>query len=92
MNRSLEADQLKTLRHMLGIDDPRQREPKPYRDYFCANPGDTEMAALVEAGAVACYSKHGGYEWFRCTAEGREAAMASHKTIRASKSSRVYSR
>lgn len=87
---NLRDDQLQTLRHMLGIDEPWDRDPKPYRDYFCANPGDKEMAELLEAGAVVLYSREGRYEWFRCTDDGRAAAVASHRKIRYSKSKRVY--
>ena len=88
---TLSDDQLQTLRHMLGIDDPQMREPKPYRDYYCANPGDQKMRALLDAGAVVMYRRD-SYEWFTCTELGREAAIRSHKTIRAPKASRVYSR
>ena len=89
---ALSPEQLRTLRHMLGIDDPQQREPKPYRDYYCANPDDAGMAALVAAGAVEKYATQGGYEWFRCTAAGKAAGIASHRTIRYTKARRVYGR
>lgn len=80
------------LRHMLGIDKPDERHPKPYRNYYCANVGDVELHALAAKGLVECYSTHGGYEWFRTTDAGRAAAFASHKTILRPKASRVYSR
>lgn len=96
MVSSLEAvytvEQLQTLRHMLGIDDPHMPKPKPWRDYFCANPGDEKMRALAALGAVEMYAVRDRYEWFQTTDAGRAAAMASHKTIRLSKSSRVYSK
>lgn len=83
--------QLNTLRHMLGIETPNDRVPKPSRDYYCANPGDEKLAELERLGAVECYDRAArGYDWFRCTAAGRIAAMASHRTIRRSKSQRVY--
>lgn len=85
-------EQLRTLRHMLGINTPHDPRPKPYRDYYCANPGDPELHELARLGMVKLYSSHGNYEWFRCTDAGRAAAIASHKTIRHSKSSRVYSK
>jgi len=88
----LSADQLQTLRHMLGIDDPHMRIPKPHRDYFCADPSDGKMLALVSAGAVEKYAEQGGYHWFQTTDAGREAAMKSHKSIRLPKSRRVYSK
>src|SRR5688572_23336647 len=34
---ALTSEQLDTLRHMLGINTPHDRQPKPYRDYYCAN-------------------------------------------------------
>lgn len=88
----LDAGQLETLRHMLGINTPDDRVPQPYRDYYCANPGDAELLALEAAGAVERYSMHGGYHWYRCTPAGRAAAMASHREIRSKRSRRVYSK
>lgn len=88
----LTPEQLRTLRHMLGIDDPYMPKPKPWRDYYCANPGDPQMHKLAEMGAVERYAVRDGYEWFQTTDAGKAAAMASHKTIRKSKSSRVYSK
>lgn len=70
-------EQLDTLRHMLGINDLNGREPIPYRDYYCANPGDPRLYELQRLGKVTIYSAHGGYEWFRCTDEGRAEAIAS---------------
>ncbi len=88
--KNLASEQLRILRHMLGIDDPYMREPRPWRDYYCANPGDPEMRALAEAGAVMLYDTRGGYEWWRCTEAGRAAAIESHGTIQHSKASRIY--
>ena len=86
----LSSQQLKTLRHMLGIDDPSVRRPVPHRDYYCANPGDAHLHALQQLGAVRLYRVNGGYEWFCCTAAGLKAALASHHTIRHSKGRRMY--
>lgn len=86
----LSDKQLDTLRHMLGINTPDDPRPKPYRDYYCANPGDTKLLELERLGAVEKYSEQGSYYWYRCTPAGRAAAMASHKTIRNSKAKRVY--
>lgn len=88
----LTADQLDTLRHMLGINDPYARLPAPSRDYFCANPDDIELIELASIGAVEKYSERDSYWWYRCTPEGRAAAMRSHQDIRVSKSKRVYVR
>lgn len=78
----LTREQLRTLRHMLGIDRPDLARPEPWRDYYCANPGDPELVELARLGAVRLYDTRGGYEWYTCTPEGRTAAIASHKTIR----------
>jgi hypothetical protein len=88
--------QLHTLRHMLGINTPHDREPNPHRDYAAVNPGDREFAELERIGAVRCYRRAGAggygdrYDWFCCTPEGKAAAMASHKRIRYSKAARRY--
>lgn len=88
----LTHEQLDTLRHMLGINDPWHSEPKPYRDYYCANPGDENMRELLRLGAVELYSTRDSYEWFKTTPAGRGAAMESYKAIRKTKSARVYSK
>lgn len=89
MNLSIE--QLHTLRHMLGINTPDHRSPQPYRNYYCASPGNDPLWAMERIGAVRMYGTHGGYEWFCCTDAGSAAAMASHKTIRKSRGARLYS-
>lgn len=89
---ALDAEQLRVLRHMLGIDDPYMPKPKPYRDYYCACPGDPKLHELARLGMVRLYSTHGSYEWFETTDAGREAGMASHKTIRKSKGKRLYAK
>lgn len=88
---NLSADQLDTLRHMLGINTPDKRRPEPYRDYYCANPGDKDLHELTRLGAVEMYSKRDGYEWFQCTEAGRTAALASFRTIQYRKPQRIYS-
>lgn len=87
---NLTDDQLHTLRHMLGINTPDQKAPKPYRDYAAAVPGDLMMTELEALGAVRCYRRD-TYHWYTTTDAGRAAAMASHRTIRRPKASRVYS-
>ena len=89
---TLSADQLDTLRHMLGINKPADKHPKPYRDYYCADPGDAKMLELAALGVVVRYSQRYGYDWYSTTDAGRAAAIESHKTIRLSKSKRLYSR
>lgn len=79
---------------MLGINTPYDAEPKPYRDYYCTNKGDAELAELERLQLVRKYRDDGpeGYDWFTCTPRGKRLAMLSHKTIRHSKSKRVYQR
>ena len=88
----LTNEQLQTLRHMLGIDEPSTPTPKPYRDYYCANPGDERMQELVRLGAVRLYAQRDGYDWYCTTEAGRAAAMESHKRIQWPKPKRVYSK
>lgn len=90
---NLTKEQLRILRHMLGIDNPWVAKPEPTRDYYCANPGYQEIIELERLGAVTCYRRadsHTKYDWYCCTDEGRAAAFASHKIIRYSKAKRVY--
>jgi hypothetical protein len=86
------AEQLRILRHMLGIDDPYMSKPKPYRDYYCANPGNQELHELMRLGMVRLYSTRDSYEWFCCTDAGRAAAMASQRAIRKTKAQRIYAK
>lgn len=89
---NLTPEQLDTLRHMLGINTPDDKRPKPYRDYYCASKGDAKLAEMARIGAVELYRIDESYEWYCCSPKGREVAMASHKTIRRSKGSRMYSK
>jgi hypothetical protein len=88
----MEAKHLDTLRHMLGINTPYAREPVPYRDYYCANPGDEHMMEMEALGLIRQYAERGGYQWFCCTDVGRSVGLASHKTIRKSRGARLYSK
>lgn len=94
---NLTDDQLHTLRHMLGINTPNDRMPRPYRNYAAVNPGDAEFAELERLGAVECYRRAGTvsgfeYDYFRCTEAGELAARRSHRKIRRTKSQRVYAK
>lgn len=86
----LRDDQLRVLRHMLGIDHPTVKEPKSYRNYYCACPDDPLMNGLRHLGFVRMYRKDDKYEWFTATDTGIAAAFASHKKIRLPKSKRMY--
>lgn len=78
------------LRHMLGINRPELRNPKPYRDYAAVCPGNPEWLELEQLGMVERYSTEGNYHWYRTTAAGREAAFASHRRWRWPRSARRY--
>ena len=84
--------QLGTLRHMLGINKPYDKIPKPSRNYAAVNPGDPEFVELEKIGAVVrCRSTlPSDYHYYQCTEAGKEAAMQSHRKIRHGKSKRVY--
>lgn len=78
------------MRHMLGINRPEVRSPRPHRDYAAVNPGDPHWVELERLGMVELYSKRGGYDWYRTTPAGREAAFRSHRRFRSSRGERVY--
>lgn len=90
---TLTPEQEHILRHMLGIDDPAVRDPKPNRDYYCANPDDHELRELERLGLVkqyqACDTSE-RYEWFTTTDAGKAAAFASQARTRYPKKKRVY--
>lgn len=92
----LTEDQLDTLRHMLGINTPYDRVPKPYRNYAAVNPGDPEFLELEKRGMVKRFAraKPGVTEddYYRCTEKGRLEAMRSHRNIRKSRSQRRYNK
>lgn len=85
-------EECSVLRHMLGIDTPDVAHPKPYRNYYCADPENPQLQAMERKGLVECYSRRGGYDWYRCTDAGRTAAFRSHKVIVYPKKKRVYLR
>lgn len=88
----LTNEQLQTLRHMLGIDEPSERDPQPYRDYYAAYKGQKEMLELEAIGAVRRFAECEHYHWYTTTDAGRAAAIASHRAIRLSKPNRIYSK
>lgn len=87
----LSNEQLRILRHMLGIDRPTERDPQPCRDYYAAYKGESKMRELEAAGAVRLYAECEFYHWYTTTDAGRAAAIASHRSIRLSKPKRLYS-
>lgn len=87
---TLSGEQLRILRHMLGVDDPRRRSIEPYRNYYCANPGDLALLELERLGAVRQYADHSGYHWYTTTEQGKDAALQSAMQRRKPKAARVY--
>lgn len=83
--------QLDLLRHMLGINTPCDRVPKPNRNYAAVQPGDPVYVDLAAIGAVEKMGRQFELDYYQCTAIGKAAAMASHRSIRLTKSKRVYS-
>ena len=91
----LTDDQLHTLRHMLGINDPYARVAKPYRNYAAVEPGKAEYLELERLGMVekvTCGGVFSTYDFFRCTDRGKDAAIASFRSIQKGKPQRVYRR
>lgn len=85
--------QLDILRHMLGINDPAQAVLRPYRNYAAVTPGDAQYTDMAQAGLIERYRQATTpteYDYYRCTVAGKTIAMASHKSIRLSKSERKY--
>ena len=90
----LNKDQLHMLRHMLGINTPWDREPRPHRNYAAVNPGDEKFIELERLGAVENRGRSSisEYDCYVCTEAGKRVAMQSHKDIRHSKAKRRYSK
>lgn len=62
------------LRHTLGLD---RRTTEPFRNHYCANPGDQELAEMARQGWVELVSSPNDwlpYDTYRCTEAGRRAA------------------
>ena len=92
MNETTEK-QLDMLRHMLGINDPAKRVPKPYRNYAAVNPDDPLFVEMDATGLVERYEANcpgSDYHWYRCTDGGRIAAMRSFRKIQYSPAKRRY--
>ncbi len=88
----LTKEQLATLRHMLGIETPYDKFPKPYRNYAAVNPGDAECKTLEALGAIEFTRTVGSLDYYACTDAGRAAAVRSHRDIRVSRSRRRYAK
>jgi len=89
----LNDNQLHILRHMLGINTPWDKFPKPFRNHAAVNPGDPVYLELERLGAVERFESkiNSEYHYYRCTEAGRSAACASHRKIRLSSAKRRYS-
>ena len=96
MNEGIETielteKQLHTLRHMLGINKPADRVPKPYRNYAAVAPGNEEYVELARLGVVELYEcSNKDYDYYQCTDQGKLLAMRSHRNIRYTRGKRRY--
>lgn len=90
MAEILTEDQLRILRHMLGLTHPERGEQVPYRDYYCANPGDVKLLELERLGVVRRYAERDGYWWYCTTEAGKRYAMKSALGRRLPKAKRIY--
>lgn len=81
-------EQLRILRHMLGIN--KRAKCEPYRDYFSANAGDPRLAEMAKAGLVVLAiparpgrdgEAYGNGEVYVTTRKGRELAIASQRAM-----------
>lgn len=89
------AEDLRILRHMLGIDDARKRDAKPYRNHYCANAGDPNLVSLVQRGLVVLSrppSKAIPYETYVATEDGIAIATSSARRRAWPRKRRVYDR
>ena len=88
-------EDLRVLRHMLGIDKPEHRDPEPYRNYYCADPGDLKLASMADRGLVALRRRPTSvypYDTYVATEEGIRLARQSARQRAYPKAKRVYLR
>jgi hypothetical protein len=88
---SATPEQLRVLRHMLGID--KRERCEPYRDHYCANEGDEELAEMARAGLVRLARRPTPglpYDTYVTTPRGREAAIESQRAMRLSPAQQRY--
>lgn len=85
------AEQLDTLRHMLGIN--KRERCKPYRDHYCANEGDPHLVAMASVGLVRLARRPSPglpYETYVTTPLGRKLAIESQRTMLLSPAKQRY--
>lgn len=87
----LTDEQLSTLRHMLGINDPSRADQLPWRNYAAVNPGDAKFIEMERLGLVRKDAERGSYWWYATTEEGQAVAIKSAIERRLPKSKRIYS-
>lgn len=97
MNHPITPEDERKLRHMLGIDDMSKRDPKPYRNYYCAGGKDVAaLESLRERGLVEKRSNggalSGGDPVYTATEEGIRVAKESQRRGMLSKGKRLYLR
>lgn len=90
---SLTERQLEILRHALGINNRRMRDPESGRNHYATEPGDPELVELERLGMVEKYcgpNDYCDYDWYRCTAAGIEEARRSFYLRRDDAAKRRY--
>lgn len=88
----LNDEQLRILRHMLGIDVDDTPNPSEYRDYYCANRDDPVLCGMAGLGVVERYASDHHYDWYRTTGVGKAVARASQRAMLLPKPKRIYLR
>jgi len=85
-------EQLHTLRHMLGINNPRMKHPIPCRNHAFVVPGDPKFLELEALGVIERDTAlvYRNYHRYSCTDKGKRAALESYPQIRWSRSKRRY--
>jgi len=86
----MKDEQLRILRHMLGLTDLYKAIPEPYRNYYCANPGNEILHELQTLGMVKLYNICDNYEWFTATDLGKSKAIESFWKLQKPKKARRY--
>lgn len=81
-----------TLRHMLGVNDPYKRDPKPYRNHYVAGSEDVpRLERLASLGLVVKRPTRLTEDpLYVATEAGIQVALESQKSIRKPKAARVY--
>jgi hypothetical protein len=72
------------LTHMLGAGSHIPKRSHGYRNYYCANVGDPDMADMEKAGLVTagCVINNGSQQYYSATLAGCQAIGLSKAAIK----------